>query len=183
MRRVAVTFPPIKTAYQFLHTETEFEHVHGPLRGAITTNTVAVRNDERVLVEMPRRLRGHRTVRNVDRARDVFAVKGFRRTRVDDGNVLAGFAGNAKVPRVDLVLKLVGVVLQLIIHGIALLVSCRPTTELTCPGCSGGYRSEQAYMRPGSGAAAGYGSPSVISATGIPCRRSCHPGRRGHRFP
>ena len=63
MRLVAITFPPIKTAYRFLHTETEFEHVHGPLRGAITTNTVAGSNNERVLVDVPRRLRGHRTVR------------------------------------------------------------------------------------------------------------------------
>src|SRR5262245_61040312 len=136
MRLVAITFPPIKTAHQFLHTETEFEHVHGPLRGTITTNTVAVSNDERVLVDVPRRLRGHRTVRYVDRARDVFAVKCFGRTRVDDGNVLAGFAGNVKVPRVDLVLKLVGVVLQLIIHRIVLLLLCRLTIELTVRGFS-----------------------------------------------
>ena len=51
MRLVAVTFPPIKAAYQFLHAEAELEHVHGALRGAITTNPVAVSNDDGVLVE------------------------------------------------------------------------------------------------------------------------------------
>ena len=92
---VAVTFPPIKTAHQFLHAEAELEHVHGPFRRPVTTDPVAVSNDERVLVDVPGRLSRHRTVRYVDRARDVFSVKCFGQTRVDDGKVLAGFAGNA----------------------------------------------------------------------------------------
>src|SRR5262245_54119195 len=84
MRLVAVTFPPIKAADQFLHAEPELVHGHGPSRGPVTTDPVAVSNDERVLVNMPRRLGGHRTVRYVDRARDMFAVKCLGRTRVDD---------------------------------------------------------------------------------------------------
>src|SRR5262245_31134566 len=116
MSFVAVAFPPVQTTYQFLHAKAQSDHVHGPFGGRVTTYPVAVSNDEHVLVDGPGRLGRHPTVRYVDRAGNVFAVKRLRRTRVDDGDLLAAFAGNLEVPRVDLILELFLIMLQLILH-------------------------------------------------------------------
>ena len=91
VRLVAVAFPPIKAAHQLLYAEAELHHVQGTLGGPVATYPVAVRNDERSLVDVPGRLRGHRAVWNTDRTRYVLSFKGLLRPRVDDGDILASF--------------------------------------------------------------------------------------------
>ena len=64
---MTITLPPVEASHQFLHSETEFEHVDGALGRAVTPDAVAIGDDEGRSIESARRFGAHRPVGDVDR--------------------------------------------------------------------------------------------------------------------
>ena len=90
MNVTTIPAPPVKAANQLLHSKAKIEHLQCALCRSVATNPIAVDHDQRVLFEVGGRLDRHRTMRDVECARNMPALKGLRGSRVDDNDSLSG---------------------------------------------------------------------------------------------
>ena len=78
VNRITVKTPTIDTTNQLLHAESKLDHVQRTLGRAVASNSIAIRDDESIFIQMRRRCRTHRSVWDIDCARNVTSLVGFR---------------------------------------------------------------------------------------------------------
>ena len=105
MNRIAVVQPTIETADQLLYAKPKLDHVQRTFGRAVAPNPIAVRNDQSPFVEMSRRRSAHRSMRDIDGARNVACPVGLRRSRIDKKNLVSSSKSLIQIPGIDFVLE------------------------------------------------------------------------------
>ena len=103
---ITVIPPTIETADQLFYAESELEHVQRAFCRAVTTDPITVGNDHSRFIEVGRRGRAHRSMRDIHSAGNMASPIGFRGLSIDKKNLVSSPKSLVQVPGINFVLEL-----------------------------------------------------------------------------
>ena len=98
INRIAVVTPTIETADQLFYAESKLDHVQRTFGRAVAPNPIAVRNDQSPFVQVRRRCSAHRSMWDIDSARNVASPVGLRRSHIDKKDFVSSLKSLVQIP-------------------------------------------------------------------------------------